>query len=468
MRKIKYSLFLILLSLTCLVKAQQDPVPDFYPLEVGDFIEYKTYSYEVGSQTIYREVMSDTILPNGLTYKIVKLCSCNGTLNLEPTYTIERKGENGKIYIYYDNEDVLLYDFNLESGTIYPSPYGNLSWQIVQVDMETISMILMDEKENWVQYINFKKEIGPIYYSNIVIDELVFEYGVDYWASIINGVRKGKLFSIKDTFLSHQYYPLNTGDIFVYKDGTFFITPPEWGYIIKRVLEDTTLIDGLKYKKVKYELINVPNLYPDFSYERIDESGVYVSNGYKSEFLLQSNFCIGDTFYSNIFYETYNEPWTVMQKNESYVDYQMLTSANQSGEVWFFNNLGVLGYGSNSLARGGSLVGAVINGELWGDTSTVITSVDDDNPLSSYNLSQNYPNPFNPTTQINYSLQESNFVTLKVYNSIGELVSTLVNEEKPAGNYSLTFNASGLPSGVYFYRLTSGSFNQTRKMILLR
>jgi hypothetical protein len=90
------------------------------------------------------------------------------------------------------------------------------------------------------------------------------------------------------------------------------------------------------------------------------------------------------------------------------------------------------------------------------------------NTPNSYRLAQNYPNPFNPTTTINYQLQFSGRVTLKVYNILGKEVAALVNEEKPAGNYSVNFDAGKLSSGIYFYRLQSGNFIETKKMILLK
>ncbi len=98
---------------------------------------------------------------------------------------------------------------------------------------------------------------------------------------------------------------------------------------------------------------------------------------------------------------------------------------------------------------------------------TDIISSESQNP-NNYSLSQNYPNPFNPTTTINYSLSTRNFVTLKVYDILGNELSTLINEEKPAGNYEVIFKASLLPSGVYFYKLQAGSFIETRKMILIK
>jgi hypothetical protein len=88
--------------------------------------------------------------------------------------------------------------------------------------------------------------------------------------------------------------------------------------------------------------------------------------------------------------------------------------------------------------------------------------------LDKYNLSQNYPNPFNPTTTINYSLPNSSFVKLVVYNSIGQEIATLVNETIAAGNHNVEFDASNLPSGIYFYKLQAGSFVETKKMILLK
>ena len=85
-----------------------------------------------------------------------------------------------------------------------------------------------------------------------------------------------------------------------------------------------------------------------------------------------------------------------------------------------------------------------------------------------YSLMQNYPNPFNPGTKISYSIPELSFVTIKVYNVLGNEIAALVGEEKPAGNYSIDFIAEGLPSGTYFYKLTVNKFSETKKMILLK
>jgi len=112
-----------------------------------------------------------------------------------------------------------------------------------------------------------------------------------------------------------------------------------------------------------------------------------------------------------------------------------------------------------------------------------VTDIADNSQPSEFYLSQNYPNPFNPVTSIQYSVGSRQFVNLKVYDILGNEVATLVNEEKPAGTYEIEFSAKGgsasggnassgnvrnLTSGVYFYKLQAGNFNQTKKMVLIR
>jgi len=89
-------------------------------------------------------------------------------------------------------------------------------------------------------------------------------------------------------------------------------------------------------------------------------------------------------------------------------------------------------------------------------------------PPKEFSLNQNYPNPFNPTTTIKFTISDLRFTILKVYDVLGREVATLVNEEKPPGSYEVEFDGTNLPSGVYFYRIKTGSFVKTRKMILLR
>ncbi len=101
-----------------------------------------------------------------------------------------------------------------------------------------------------------------------------------------------------------------------------------------------------------------------------------------------------------------------------------------------------------------------------------ITSVNDKKLPTDFRLYQNYPNPFNPTTNIEYEIANPQFVSLKIYDLNGKEIATLVNEKKVAGRYNVEFRSENLhkqiSSGIYFYKLTAGSFSQTRKMILLK
>jgi hypothetical protein len=83
-------------------------------------------------------------------------------------------------------------------------------------------------------------------------------------------------------------------------------------------------------------------------------------------------------------------------------------------------------------------------------------------------LGENYPNPFNPTTMIAYDIPSPGHVMLKVYNLLGQEVAVLVDEDLPAGRYQVSWNASGLASGLYFYRIQAGSFVDTKKLLILK
>jgi hypothetical protein len=86
----------------------------------------------------------------------------------------------------------------------------------------------------------------------------------------------------------------------------------------------------------------------------------------------------------------------------------------------------------------------------------------------TFSLNQNYPNPFNPSTEIKFSVPKSGFVSLKIFNILGNEMTTLVNESKNAGEYSVSFNANKLPAGIYFYRITAGRNTDVKKMMLLK
>ncbi|MBK9404971.1 MAG: T9SS type A sorting domain-containing protein [Ignavibacteria bacterium] len=122
---------------------------------------------------------------------------------------------------------------------------------------------------------------------------------------------------------------------------------------------------------------------------------------------------------------------------------------------------------------GGGIYAQNINSNGTLGNLTGINNISSENP-ECITLNQNYPNPFNPTTIINYQLSKFSNVSLKVYDVLGNEIKTLVNEYKPAGNYSVTFDAgdtgqgNNLSSGIYFYTLNAGLQKQTKSMLLIK
>ena len=119
---------------------------------------------------------------------------------------------------------------------------------------------------------------------------------------------------------------------------------------------------------------------------------------------------------------------------------------------------------------GGNIVGYAVAGDGSVVRLSTPVAVDPTNTTtpSTFALEQNYPNPFNPSTTIKYSVPVSGNVSIKVYNSIGVEVMTVVNGNHVAGNYVENVDLSGLSSGIYFYTLTSGDFKDTKKMMLVK
>jgi hypothetical protein len=124
---------------------------------------------------------------------------------------------------------------------------------------------------------------------------------------------------------------------------------------------------------------------------------------------------------------------------------------------------------------GGYIITGIKNNGVSTDVWLIKTTPDISNTVpnteiafSDFSLQQNYPNPFNPSTKISWQLPVGSQQTLKIYDVLGNEVTTLVDEFKPAGNYEFEFDASGLPSGIYFYQLKTEGFVETKKMILVK
>lgn len=165
-------------------------------------------------------------------------------------------------------------------------------------------------------------------------------------------------------------------------------------------------------------------------------------------------------------------------KLKNYSKYTAVYYCIYSYKYRFLSNIGPFYKFNSSICRIGytrtsELIGAVIKGNVYGDTSFVVNSdseqkPDNINKNTKFSLLQNYPNPFNPVTRISFILPENSNVNLVIYNAAGSEIQTLFNGGLEAGSHSFEWDASNYPSGVYYYRLQAGEFVRTNKMVLLK
>jgi len=184
-----------------------------------------------------------------------------------------------------------------------------------------------------------------------------------------------------------------------------------------------------------------------------------------SAFYYYTDYEVDTTFYNRLTYNSFDS-FFITDPNDPNVDAPALIPAFNSKTIAAGDSMiyyVAIAYGINEPEM-------LANMQLAQQKYNQLTSVESDqnNIPAEFALEQNYPNPFNPLTKISYQLPQSGFVNLKVYNTLGKEVATLVNEEKSAGKYSVNFNAGNLSSGVYFYKLTSNNFSQINKMLLVK
>jgi len=256
------------------------------------------------------------------------------------------------------------------------------------------------------------------------------------------------------------------------------------------VLCDTIAPNG----KVYFHLKEYENHYQYESHylERVDSLVGKVYRYYESQYLPDNEYVVADllgevgdttiTFYPPDF----EQSLIIVERVDTFYNWGL---AKLSKHYWQYMGMGYkyfsftedIGTDKSTIAVASgywtesTLQGCIIDGLIYGDTTTVGLE-DEETPIATtFNLEQNYPNPFNPSTVISYRLPVTSNVTLKVYDVLGNEIATLVNEEKPAGEYEVEFNAAShsgnvwnLTSGVYFYQLRTGDFIQTRKMVYLK
>ncbi len=258
------------------------------------------------------------------------------------------------------------------------------------------------------------------------------------WVVSLGGVAKfdGGNWSIYDSSNSALPYP-NVGRIAFDSDGILWIATWEPGRAGVEYGGGLTKFDGENW--TTYDIHNSPltsNTIFDIAIDKDDNLWLCT--------------CLGGL----VKYDRKNN-WTVYNQMNSGIAFNSLTTLvmDSYGNKWIAgeNNSGL------SVFREGGVI-----------LSIGYDRHEPTRPPQNFSLFQNYPNPFNPTTNIEYRIANSGFVSLKVYDVLGREVATLLNEVRKPGGYQITFDARGLASGVYFYRLTAGGSSQVKKMLLTK
>ncbi|MGD8780356.1 MAG: T9SS type A sorting domain-containing protein [Ignavibacteria bacterium] len=456
---------------------------NFFPLGSGDFWEYVEedtvsvdivtgYHVEKFKFSIVKEVIGDTAMPNRLDYKILKWENCANSVDEQPWYEYLRKDTTGNVYIYYENDDYLLYDFTKNVNELYSSHYENYKWKVLKKytvegfnqQLTAIDFGLYDSNTDLVRTETITENFGLTYYKGDINNEYYYDFPEGgFFGGIINDSTYGYLLTKRQEINWSEFYPLHIEDFWKYRHNDGLCQ----SIIYKKVVKDTLLSDGNTYQIIQTE--EVGGRYPGKGvyFERFDSTtnSVFRWNSFDSTTTRKYKFtsCLGDTIHDS---PSHNSYFRLDDKSYDYIHfffYPDLISLTDD----FAKGLGLIAQTSH-YGIGIYLLGAAIDGKVSGDTS-IVTGIDDESYLpNNFKLYQNYPNPFNPATTIKFTIPKYSKVTLKVYDLLGREIRTLIDEKKTPGSYNVLFNAKGLSSGVYIYKLNTGKYSVSKKLILLK
>jgi hypothetical protein len=263
--------------------------------------------------------------------------------------------------------------------------------------------------------------------------------------------------------------PLAIGNQWQYKVRSIVYGPPNIDtayYSLSIVERDTIMPNGYQYQVVKSSNSTSRYVHIDSATACVYENTWDPPPGLKTDSLRCSE---GDWFGVDIYCEfidtatVLNYHTCIMSIDRSWPDITVRhTLAMDIGMTYQY----IFTSGGWGATETLTLVYAKINGNEFGE---LVTSLNDiSNKLLNFELYQNYPNPFNPITRIKYSVPARSFVSLKVFDVLGNKVAALVEKEKPAGEYKVEFDGRELTSGIYFYQLIAGNYGETKKMILMK
>jgi hypothetical protein len=395
-------------------------------------------------------------------------------------------------HIYRKTNNKLIASDNLGEQFSWQTKYSSDSEIFFSIDETTSGTIYLADKKNIFKstdygnsfnlYKTMERKIVGIY-KKPNSNKLYAATKYNIYEITPDTVQAIKSLPIPEEILN--YYPLAIGNKWIYDEVTYVQDPYPNVYfriLVKEVLGDSIAPNGKYYFKVNDETI-----WESSVLERVDSSDGKVYRYYEDPTLPESEYVaydllaeVGDTInsfrqgfntvmFTTMFAQSTLNKWGVTKPKKVFEEYTLHPPVFSLTQDFGLDSIySYFDFGDTWV----TLKGCIIDGVVYGDTTTVGVE-DEEKPIASeFNLEQNYPNPFNPSTVISYRLPVSSNVTLKVYDVLGNEIATLVNEEKPAGEYEIEFRPESSikqpASGIYFYQLKAGEFIQTRKMIYLK
>jgi len=476
MRRFKNQVLLIIIYLITLViaSAQIDTLEclSYLPLQTGNkwyysVVELTDYGWETGS--ILKKVIGDTLMANGKLYR-----------NLKPSGPYVRIDTTSLlVYQFHDmsragcqDSELVIFDLSLlisKNDSFNRCDNQEIDFYLYEGDAGLIKGSFKNIEYSWFDGIDnsyyLTKDIGISCYG---IEE-IYSYTEILISAEINGIKYGQ-WAEEDTLEYLSYYPLHIGDKWQYKEESYehwWDTVAVVSYPTTEVIGDTILDNGQQYYDFSW------NGLKHYRYQRIDTLKLCVYEYSKGA-------CENDEM--EILYLKYKPDSTIIQYNCNeeyfeitqwdtgiiaiYRDYLTIKSYN------LLKNIGLFGYCEAEIYPGYvlSLIAANVGGIQYGK----FLNIENNNYSPSlFLLHQNFPNPFNPETTIRFELPQNSHVRLEIYNLLGQRVTTLLDSPKPAGHYTLKWdgkdqNGNDVASGIYFYKLVAGDFNQIKKMVLTR
>lgn len=367
----------------------------------------------------------------------------------------------------------------LTSGALYSSTDNGVNWQIVDMGVPNPSAVMtLASKDNFIYAGTYEKHYfvstdAGTTWTNIILNNSagVFELGVvgnnvvcytngtgPIWVSTNNGLNFSNAGN-PNIATTNGFLTLGSTMYSASKKGLCYTTNGGFNWTFPANDGMPTYPDG---SKPSTSLVyHNGKLYAN-SIDKI----IYTTNNGENWTATNITLANNSNSYSMVSYG--GSIYTALYGLESSSRGVLKTS--DGGNNWEFMNGGLPAISIRTLFINNEflLAGTYMGGIYRIPLSTLTGLENENNLIENYSLKQNYPNPFNPETKISFSINKRDFTSLKVYDSMGRVVSVLVNEELKAGNYSFNFNGEKLSSGIYFYKLETGGFNETKKMLLVK